>query len=129
MSEKRTNRYRKAIYDIITLDVWGNSRDGFTVNNAFRMCYNLEVTAVEHVYNENTPQEFIQFSVSNAHIIRALKRSGYIKRNIRHSSIEIEGEQDYTLYVNDARNGRPELQLECKTPELFETHYVDKSKS
>jgi hypothetical protein len=129
MPAKRTNRYRKVPYEIISLDVWGNAKDGFTVNNAFRTGRTVEVTAVEHVYNENTPQEFIHFSVSNAHIIRALKREGYIKRNIHHKSIEIDGEQDYTLYVNDARNGCPELQLECKRPKVFEVNYLDKSKN
>lgn len=121
----KTNRYRKAKYEVITLDVWGNAKDGFSVNDAFRPGVEIEVTAVEYAFNENTPREFLQFSVSTEHLILALKREGYIKRNIRHTSIGIDGDQDYNLYVEDARNSCPELQLECKTPELFNPIYVN----
>lgn len=81
-------------YTVHSLDVWGNARDGFDVNDVYPSHATIEL-----------PDEI----VPDAQIIKALKDIGDIRPRIRASSIEIEGEQGYSLYVS-YRN-RPEYEL------------------
>lgn len=87
-----------ATYRVWTYDVWGNPKDGFTVNDRFK-------------------QNTITFDSdsSDAHIIRLLKREGYINNKCRFSSFSFDGEPDYTLYLNydtQAMGSYPLLELE-----------------
>ncbi len=72
------NKYKVWVYD-----VWGNAHDGFEVNNRFSTSIFIEVD----------PDD-------DAQIIRELKSAGIIKKGCRFSSFDIDGEPDYTMYVN-----------------------------
>lgn len=79
---------------LIDYDVWGNARDGFEVNAA---------------YTTSTYVEFDE-GISDAALIKLLKREGLLKKGLRASSIDMDGDE-YTIYFSDARNGRPEFEL------------------
>ena len=80
-------------YKCYDYDVWGNRKDGFEVNNIFETCETYELN---HNWNDRG-------------ILQSLKRQGCIKRNIRISDVEIDGEMEYTLYFS--YRGRPEFEL------------------
>lgn len=83
-------------FDLHTYDVWGNERDGFEVNDRYMRRDVIEV-----------PDD-----ATDADFILALKRAGWLKRNVRVSSIGIEGESDYTLYFTHTPTGYPLFELE-----------------
>ena len=78
-------------YDFIVYDVWGNKRDGFQVNQA----YFQERDVVLH---ENIVKG------TDKTLIKALKKLNLIPKGIHYSSINIEGEAEYTLYFTDVRS-------------------------
>ena len=71
-------------YDIITYDVWGNTRDGFNVNQAFRTGETVELPPNASDY--------------------------LINRRLGVRGIEWQGDE-YALYGTCKRNGRPALEL------------------
>lgn len=81
-----------ATFTVYTYEVWGNKRDGFEVNNRFKMSEQIEIDLV-------TNGETTSYS-TDREIIKALKDADIIKKNCRYDSFTIEGEWDYTLYVN-----------------------------
>lgn len=104
-------------YEVLSLDVWGNARDGFYVNEVHRTGIVLECTAVLKHYNVGRAGEFYQYEPADKYVVRALKRAGLLKRGVRVKSLEIDGENDATLYVNERRTGEPLWHLECLEPE------------
>ena len=83
-------------YEIIELDVWGNKRDGFDLNNLFK--------TGEYI---SLPVEF-----TDKQLILELKRAGVIKRNIRYTSIGLLYFDDGNMIcIEDSRTGEPALQL------------------
>lgn len=71
-------------YEVITYDLWGNDKDGYAVNDAF-------ISGVISINAEN---------MDDKQIIQALKKDGWIKRGFRFNSFTIDGECDYSLYIN-----------------------------
>jgi len=91
------------IYDLYIYDVWGNARDGFHVNDRFLDTKGIEI-----------PEKIIHSS--NKALIQELKRQGFIKKRLHASSLEIEGESEFTLYFNDVRRNvgyKPVMELVC----------------
>jgi hypothetical protein len=84
-------------YQLYTYDVWGNEKDGYEVNNIF------STNAIYELDENMTDKE----------IVKALKDQGLIKKGIHTSSIEIDGEMDYTLYFDDVKGGhcKPDFEL------------------
>lgn len=80
-------------YRLYDYDVWGNEKEGYTVNDCFRSCQTIDLDE----------------SWDDARIIKALKHAGIIKKGIRAKSIRIDGEMDYTLYFE--YKDRPEFEL------------------
>ena len=80
-------------YEIISYDVWGNKKDGYEVNNAFRTGWFIEL-----------PED-----ASDKQIRSALYRSGYCSRGILSMKIEHDGTGDelssYYLEDNSVRAG------------------------
>lgn len=85
-----TTRYR-----LINYDVWGNENDGFEINNQFYTNDYVEI-----------PKD-----ASDAEIVSILKDEGIIKKSARKESIEIEGEEGYSLRFTHRPTGRPEFEL------------------
>lgn len=97
-------------FKVITLDVWGHGPDtcekwgcpggdrceGYTVNAAYHTGRSIEV--------ENT---------EIATLLKALVDNGeLLPKCLEPGVIEIQGDDETTLYVNDGSDGQPLLQLE-----------------
>lgn len=83
------------LYRVYTYDVWGNEKDGWDVNDVYQTSDYVDIPD----------------SPTDAQIITALKKEGLIKPRIHTKSIGIDGEPGYSLYITDARNGKPEYEL------------------
>ena len=79
-------------WDVFTLDVWGNERDGFEVNDRSR-CGTITLPP-----NPSNPQ-----------ILSALRTAGLIRRYLK--TLTIDGDPS-TITIDCARTGRPGLHLE-----------------
>lgn len=110
-------KYIRVRYQVLALDVWGNAKDGFEVNQIFRTNDELECTAVLKRYNEGRPGEFYQYEPEDKYVVRALKAAGLLKKRVHTRSLTIDGENDATLYVEATRNSEPLWHLECLEPE------------
>lgn len=82
-------------YDVHGLDVWGNEREGFEVNDVYPSQGKVKI-----------PE-----GASDDEIVRALKAEGFIDRNIRMASVEIEGEVGDFLYIGEAKTNKPVYEL------------------
>lgn len=80
-------------YRLYSYDVWGNSRDGYEVNNVFR---------TGGVYELDDAWTDLQ-------IIKELKKQGAIRKSVKNSLVRIDGEFEYSLYF-EYRN-KPEFEL------------------
>jgi len=76
-------------FTVMSLDVWGNQRDGYEVNDQ----YDAGTIEVQEPWDQED-------------IFRVLKAEGYFKRRIQRRSVEIEVQDDDVVLVND-RQGRP----------------------
>lgn len=90
--------------------------DGFTVNDRSKLgTVTLVVQGVR--YNAGTPQEFTSYVATDAQLVQALKDADYLADHVKVSDLDIDGESDFTLYVDRESDGRPLLQLERETEE------------
>lgn len=81
----------KVTFRVFSLDVWGNARDGYDVNEQHD-------TGTEITYRYKD-------TLSDAQIIRGLRRAGVIDTGIRSKSIEVNDEwPDFT--IRDVRTPR-----------------------
>lgn len=110
-------KYIRVRYQVLSLDVWGNAKDGFEINAVYRTNEVVECTAVLARYNEGRPGEFYQYEPLDKYVVRALKRAGQLRKGTHVKSLTIDGENDRTLYVEDSRTGEPLWHLECLDPE------------
>ena len=92
-------KYR--LYKIVSYDVWGNAKDGWEVNDAHTTGYTCRIAT----------------DADDAAIVRALKRSGWLKKTLKTKSVDfsyndaIMGDASTPIYFGDARNGKPEGEL------------------
>ena len=94
MAARRKSR-AFTVYNVHGLDVWGNAREGFWVNDVYPS--QGKVT----IYDGATDKEIVQ----------SLKREGFIDPKIRFSSVRIDGEPGYDLYIEETRTGRGVYEL------------------
>ena len=87
------------------LDVWGNARDGYEVNN-------LREHSIIDFSGDDWPDD--------SAILAALKRIGYIKKTVRRNSVRFDEGCVDMVGITD-RNGRPICRLEkiLTGPTLF----------
>lgn len=71
-------------YDVINYDVLGNPKDGYEVNDA-------HYTGLTITVNDDD---------TDADVIKALQNVGFLKDGLHRSKFEVDGDPDYTLYVN-----------------------------
>lgn len=90
-------------WDIVTYDVWGNAKDGWEVNDAYRSG-TVDIRLRPETHNVGTPMEFVSASPSDADIRDAL--------GVSRIRLETEGD-DLCIYVNRARDGYPLGELRC----------------
>lgn len=95
----RRKRRPFTVYTVHGLDVWGNAREGFEVNDV----YPSQGTVT--IYDDATTMEIVQ----------SLKREGFIDPKIRFASVDVDGEPGYSLYIGEARTGKPVYELRSVT--------------
>jgi hypothetical protein len=78
-----------------SLDVWGNARDGYDVNDVYPSSGTI----------------IVPIDATDDEVIAALKADGFVKRNVRKSSIRIDGEPEYGLFIEYAPTCHPEYEL------------------
>ena len=82
-------------WTVATLDVWGNEKDGWDVNNVYKYCDDLVIAddADEH------------------DIMQALKRMGLLKKACQLRWLDIDWCDDTMIEINQAKNGYPLFQI------------------
>lgn len=85
----------KEKYRVYDYDLWGNEKDGYTVNNCFRT---TEIIEIKQDASEHT-------------IIQTLKKHGVIKKYIRDLSINVHGDEEI-IYIDYKGNPSFELRKE-----------------
>lgn len=101
------NNKATVIYKVWTLDVWGNAEDGFDVNDR-REAGVISVKTDRHNKSGS-------WDISNKAIVRALVEGNYLRSghiNDITREIDIDGEDDGVLNVDDNGTGEPLFQLE-----------------
>lgn len=99
--------YISTRWELRSYDVWGNSRDGWEVNDTYRIgevTLRLRVT----VNNPGTPQEFLSAYPTDSQIRKSLR--------LRRFKLELDGD-DLSIYVNRARDSYPCGELYCLSHE------------
>lgn len=94
MAARRKTRH-STIYSVHGLDVWGNAREGFEVNDVYPSRGKVAI------YDDATYSEVVQ----------ALKKEGFIDPKVRFKSVTVDGETGFTLYIGEARTGKPVYEL------------------
>lgn len=79
-SERHCTKSQYVVYD-----VWGNAKDGYTVNHSFH--------TGRFVCIPNG-------TVSDAVIIGLLKHYGFIPKHLHNSNFNISGELEFSLYID-----------------------------
>jgi hypothetical protein len=96
-------QYINTTWERRSYDVWGNARDGYEVNDSYRIGETTIRIAVE-VNNAGTPQEFLSAYPSDSQIRQAL--------SLRRFKLELDGD-DLHIYVNRAKDSYPLGELYC----------------
>jgi len=100
----KRHKYVDTQWETASYDVWGNSRDGFEVNDVYRHHEPINIRIRVEVNNAGTPHEFESAYPTDAQIRQAL--------GLRTFKLETDGD-DLTIYVNRARDGYPCGELSC----------------
>lgn len=123
-------RGRPETWRVLSLDVWGNPRDGFEVNNAFT-AGTIRVATEETLWNVRSYRDSYKkgfrewgsyhqpllraistsWDVESDALWRALKRD-YFAAATERRHIEFDNQGDGRIDVSLARNGKPLLTLE-----------------
>ena len=86
-------------FKVYSLDVWGNDKDGYTVND----CIDTRI-----VLNFDDISEWGDFDFE---VVKALKRANLVKKSARYNRFDIDGDIEFTLYINDSKNLFPLYEL------------------
>lgn len=71
-------------FKVWSYDVWGNEEEGYIVNDR----------------SETDITLCISEDASDRDIIKALKTTGFLKKGLHYDKFIIDGENDYTLYID-----------------------------
>jgi len=99
-------------YDVWSLDVWGNDEEGYSVNDRCCVCRALEFKTYPQDYNRGTENEFWEHWPSDQQIIDMLKSAGIMSAIVKPADVDIDGEYEYSLNIDDSKNGCPLWRLE-----------------
>jgi hypothetical protein len=86
----------KAIFQVLSLDVWGNEEEGFEVNQSFNTGKFIEMTL-----NQYEDDHFILTEMISLGLLT----------NEAYDKVEIDGDGP-TLYISDDRTGKPLYELQ-----------------
>jgi hypothetical protein len=106
MTQSR-KQYVNTTWELRVYDVWGNARDGYDVNDSWRIG-ETDIRIAVQVNNAGTPQEFLSACPSDSQIRQAL--------GLRRFKLELDGD-DLNIYVNRAKDSYPLGELYCTSHE------------
>ena len=92
-------------YQIATLDVWGNEKDGFEVNNVYKTSDSI----------------LLKEDFSNKDVMKALKKEGFLKKYCQERWLNFECSDYSFICIESARTGEPLYYLyevELYSPEI-----------
>ena len=101
MKHKRISTH----WEVWSYDVWGNSKDGYDVNDRYKDHEDYEISCKVEIANPGTIRSFEHCTLSDYAIRQALSIKKWIK-------IDTDGD-DVTIYVNASKNGYPIGELRC----------------
>ena len=96
-------KYIDTRWQTITYDVWGNTKDGFDVNNAYESG-TIDLRLKVECNNPDTDHEFLSAYPTDTQIRRAL--------DCPRVQIECDGD-DMTIYVARSRDNYPLGEMRC----------------
>ena len=99
------HEYIDTEWELASYDVWGNTKDGYEVNDVYRFDANYPIRLKVKLNNAGTEHEFKSAHPSDKQIREALN----IKPRVH---IDTDGD-DLMIYVNHASTGYPLGQLFC----------------
>jgi hypothetical protein len=83
-------------YDLIEYEVWGNKRDGFEINDCFRVMKGIEID------DNDTDKD----------IVKKLKEVGYLKNTVRMNQMVIERNSESMIEFYERKDYKPSFNLE-----------------
>ncbi len=83
-------------YDLIEYEVWGNKKDGFEINNCFRVIKGIEITDNDTIKD----------------IVKMLKEVGYLKNTLRMNQMTIESYSEGMIEFYERKDYKPSFRLE-----------------
>jgi hypothetical protein len=125
ISDRQSQRFK-----VISLDVWGHGPeehekygcepdahgeyrcDGYTVNDAHYTSYTVEVSAAKVYYNQGTAFASSEYHTEAGEIIKACVEAGMLTPDCNADTVEVDGEDEHTLFLNRKEDGKPLIQLE-----------------
>lgn len=112
MASKNTGVRKKLLFEVRSLDVWGNEEDGFEINQSFRAGQIL-LPVFEVEYNVGMPQAFKSWDVSDATIVNTMREEGFLRDAVKPSQISIDASEglEGSMWLNDAETGKPLYEL------------------
>jgi len=103
ISEGKT-KMKMDTFEIRTYEVWGNPKDGFEVNNSFRLSETITLPS--------------DGGFTDHELIKALKAAGVIKAGCHFDSFEVDGEWDRTIFINQTNKAVGGLYPFCEVYNL-----------
>jgi hypothetical protein len=83
-------------WDLIEYEVWGNKKDGFEINNLFRVVKGIEI-------NDND---------TDKDIVKKLKEVGYLHKYVRMNQMTIENYSEGMIEFYERKDYKPSFRLE-----------------
>ena len=96
-------------YELWFYDVWGNKKDGFTVNDRYCVSRDFIIPTMPKIYNRGKPGQFTDFVPSDKEILRYLVIAGELKPSALWADIGIDGDGENIYLTED--NGYPLCEL------------------
>lgn len=100
-------KFVNTTWELRTYDVWGNSRDGYEVNDSWRIG-EIDLKLTVEINHPGTPHEFLSASPTDAQIRKAF--------GIGRTRINTDGD-DLSIYVNRKRDSYPIGEMYCVSHE------------
>jgi hypothetical protein len=99
-------------YDVWSLDILGNAKDGWDMNDRSCHARAVEFPTTHEVYNRGTEAEFSTDHPTDQQILDTLIEIGYFNNSATLDTITIDGECEFSLWLEQSADGFPVCQLD-----------------
>lgn len=99
-------------YDVWSLDIWGNAKDGWDMNDRSCHARAVEFPTTHKVFNEGKESEFSTDHPTGQQILDTLIEIGYFNESATTDTITIDGDCEHSLWLEQSADGYPVCQLE-----------------